>query len=743
MLLRGTLLHQRYQVLQPIGMGGMGTVYKAHDMRLKNTVAVKHLLASTVPEHIEAFRREAQLLARLHHAALPAVHDQFVDDDGHFLVMEYIEGQDFSVMLQHQAGAFDIGLVLSWADQLLDALGYLHSQRPPVIHRDIKPQNLKLAENGQVMLLDFGLAKGSIASLAANVVGHSVYGYTPQYAPIEQVQGTGTDERSDLYSLAATLYHLLAGVPPPSALTRIRARADELPDPLQLIAHYNTQVPGAVDTALRMALALNPDKRPANVAALRSALRSATVLSGIPAVYTPPSDSAHNLELPAQEPMSSQPSLSPGPIVTAPPLKQHGTGEHVTTSTSEPELHRPVTSRMFWQQPLLMSVLLLGVLVVAGFVVLRLSGLTVLPVVSGRRLLTAGVLLYIGFAGMVALYEVVRRRTHTRVLGFHNDSVLSVVFAPNGQLLGSAANDGSVSLWQLGSRPQRITCEGHRGPVRQLCFTPDSRVLISAGDDATVHFWNTNDGSARLVLREHRGPLTSLALTRDGQLLVSGCKAGVLRVWRVRDGRVLYALSEQRSCVQAITIDRAGSKVAAAGEDGNIRVWGLQRGQLLHAFVAHSKPICDLVFSPDGSTLASCAEDTTIQLWRVRDGALLHTLQGHSGPVGGLAFHPDGTILASRSEDGAVKLWRVRDGSMLHTLSANKHYISGIAFVRNGATLVATAWDGSVRLWNVATGKQETRLPGHGKRIFQVAVHPEGESLATGSLDRSVRVWQV
>ncbi len=161
MLTSGTLLHGRYQVLQQIGIGGMGAVYRALDTRLEHMVAVKHMLVSLAPERIEAFRREAQLLARLRHPALPVVTDHFVEPNGHFLVMQYIEGQDLSSMLLARAGAFEVGLVLSWADRLLEALSYLHDQRPQVIHRDIKPQNLKLADGGQIMLLDFGLAKSA------------------------------------------------------------------------------------------------------------------------------------------------------------------------------------------------------------------------------------------------------------------------------------------------------------------------------------------------------------------------------------------------------------------------------------------------------------------------------------------------------------------------------------------------------------------------------------------------------
>src|SRR5207248_1342599 len=133
--------------------------------------------------------------------------------------MQFVEGPDVEEMRrEREGGSFPAAQVLAWADQLLDALDYLHTQTPPVIHRDIKPQNLKLGARGQVILLDFGLAKGY--STQTTPLAASVVGYTPAYAPLEQIQGAGTDARSDLYSLAATLYHLLTGATPPNALAR-------------------------------------------------------------------------------------------------------------------------------------------------------------------------------------------------------------------------------------------------------------------------------------------------------------------------------------------------------------------------------------------------------------------------------------------------------------------------------------------------------------------------------------------
>src|SRR5207237_2797517 len=135
-----------------------------------------------------AFAREARLLNHLRHSALPRVSDYFADEQGEFLVMEYIAGEDLSEKLKERRAAFPVSEVLNWADQLLDALDYLHTQEPPVIHRDIKPQNLKLTPRNAIVLLDFGLAKGTPMQTKVTATG-SVFGYSRHYAPLEQIQG--------------------------------------------------------------------------------------------------------------------------------------------------------------------------------------------------------------------------------------------------------------------------------------------------------------------------------------------------------------------------------------------------------------------------------------------------------------------------------------------------------------------------------------------------------------------------
>jgi len=273
MLSTDTILQNRYRVVGPLGRGGMGAVYEAFDERLSRTVAVKETLVET-DELRRAFGREARLLANLRHPALPKVLDHFDEGGGLFLVMEFIPGDDLGHLLE-LGRTFAPAEVLRWADQLLDALDYLHGLDPPVLHRDIKPSNLKLVAAGHVVLLDFGLAKGSAGQMNGTGIT-SLLGYSPVYSSLEQMQGTGTDERSDLYSLGATLYHLLTGTRPPDALTRATAVVNGQPDPLQPPQRLRPEVAASVSAALMRAMALDIDSRPRTASEMRAQLHDTT-----------------------------------------------------------------------------------------------------------------------------------------------------------------------------------------------------------------------------------------------------------------------------------------------------------------------------------------------------------------------------------------------------------------------------------------------------------------------------------
>jgi len=270
-----TMVQSRYLVVQPIGKGGMGEVYLAVDQRLGSAVALKRTKFDADSPLAGAFEREARILARLRHPVLPKVSDHFADPDGQFLVMEHISGDDLDKRLSTANKPFPVSWVMFWADQLLDALNYLHSHNPPIIHRDIKPQNLKLTDDNHIILLDFGLSKDFETGSKEAPAAGSVVGYSPHFASMEQVRGTGTDARSDLYSLSATLYQLLSNTVPPDSLTRAEAILGGENDPLPPLSVINPEVTKAISDVILMGMSVRQDQRWASAAEMQKALRRA------------------------------------------------------------------------------------------------------------------------------------------------------------------------------------------------------------------------------------------------------------------------------------------------------------------------------------------------------------------------------------------------------------------------------------------------------------------------------------
>ncbi|HQU94297.1 MAG TPA: serine/threonine-protein kinase, partial [Pyrinomonadaceae bacterium] len=256
----------------------MGEVYLAVDQRLGSAVALKRTFFAGDENLGSAFEREARVLARLRHPVLPKVSDHFGENDEQFLVMEHISGDDLSKRIEANAKPFPLSWVMFWADQLLDALSYLHSHEPPIIHRDIKPQNLKLTDENHIVLLDFGLSKTSTGqtNLASGTGSTgSVVGYTPHYAPMEQIRGIGTSPKSDLYSLSATLYQLMTNTIPSDALTRADGLLNGMPDPIKAPTLLNPEVPPAVSEVILRGMEVSQEKRYSNAREMQKALRKA------------------------------------------------------------------------------------------------------------------------------------------------------------------------------------------------------------------------------------------------------------------------------------------------------------------------------------------------------------------------------------------------------------------------------------------------------------------------------------
>jgi serine/threonine protein kinase len=269
----GTILSDRYLVEYVLGQGGMGAVYFARDQQLSNLpVAVKEMRVQSGDEHlqrqaIEQFRQEAQFLSVLDHPNLVKVFDFFIQNGRYYLVMGYIKGRTLRELLRTQTEFFPLKLLLEWTVQLVDVLHYLHSQNPPILFRDVKPSNIIVDADNRLRLIDFGIARCLHPDEATATFLQGMG--SADYCPLEQYQGVGgTDQRSDIYSLGATLYHLLTLKVPPRA-GELAAENKKVPSPRML----NPSIEPALEDLVVNMMAVYKQDRYGSMTQVRAALQ--------------------------------------------------------------------------------------------------------------------------------------------------------------------------------------------------------------------------------------------------------------------------------------------------------------------------------------------------------------------------------------------------------------------------------------------------------------------------------------
>jgi serine/threonine protein kinase len=669
-LLPNQILNNRYQILALLGQGGMGAVYRAFDQVLQRPVAIKEHIPdpNATPQGLAQaraqFQREAQVLANLHHDNLPRVTDYFSFGGNEYLVMDLIEGMGLDQVVQ-QHGAISEGAVRAWMNQVLDALIYIHSQNPPVIHRDIKPANLILKPDGKVTLVDFGLVKLLDPNNPRTLSAMRAMG-TPEYAPIEQFSpGMHTDARSDIYSLGATMYHLLSGRPPLDVPRR-------LVDPTQMpnLRAINPNVSPQMEGVVHKALEIQPQNRFQSAAEMKQALATTVSASG------------------AQTSTHYVPPPPPPPRQTSAPLF-------------------PVLVGIAGAVVVLLCVVL-AIAVMArqpNSVALAPTSTTAVPTATPLVIVVTATPIPTPTATATAQVPVISPENAAQIrelatLSGHTGSVRSVAFAPDGRTLASGSSDRTIKLWDVASGREVRTLSGHTDDVWSVAFAPDGRTLASGADDNTIKLWDVASGREVRTLSGHTASVLSVAFAPDGRTLASGSVDKTIKLWDVTGGREVRTLSGHSAWVSCIAFAPDGLTLAS-GSWQEIKFWDVASGREVRTLSGYTNEVHIVAFAPDGRTLASGLWDRTIRLWDVTSGREVRTLRGHTASVFSVAFAPDGRTLASGSSDNTIKLWDVASGREVRTLRGHTADVRSVAFSPDGRTLASGSDDGTVRLWGI------------------------------------------
>jgi hypothetical protein len=644
----GELVNGRYRLVEIVGIGAMGRVWRAQDVVLDREVAVKEVM---LPPGVHGEKRamlkqrairEARSAARLSHPGIITVHDITEYHDSPAIIMELVPGRSLDEVLR-SAGRLsplrvaEIGLSLVRALQAAHEVG--------IVHRDLKPANVLLCDD-RVIITDFGIA--SLTGEALLTKSGVLMG-TPAFMAPEQARGSAVGPEADLWSLGATLYMAVEGHPPYEGADFLVVLTSLLTRSPQPTAHAGPL------TELLSEL-LNPD-----VAARATTDRAAELL----------------LQLVSEPQVEAVP---PVPVWTAPDRPAVLPAAPVTGPVVRLQTIPPMGPR---QRPSRRNVLLatgLGVVsaaVPAGINLARgpqkkvvaarpgppqpiplptfLSGYD--TAVSSLAFSPTADLLATGSAGdQILLWNTATRRRAGALKG--PSPVSSVAFSQNGGLLAAGSGDRTVWVWNTATMRAAAQLTGHEGPVRGVVFSPDGTLLASCGDDDEVRLWDTTTWKQVRLLEGHQD-VWSVAFSPDGKTLASGGWDHDVRLWNVSDGKSVATLTGHKEAVASVAFSKDGKHLASGSLDQTARLWDPGSHKSTGTLDSHTDIVCSVAFSPDGKTLATGGWDSQTRLWGVDDHRTRTSVRGHVGYVTAVAYSPDGAMLAMAGEDRTVQLWPV------------------------------------------------------------------------------------
>ncbi len=608
----GTVLEGRYQIDRKLGEGGMGQVYLVTHTRLKKQFALKALLRmSDDPreqnQYLEQFETEAQLVARLEHPSLAQVSDFFEENGVHYLVMEYIDGKTLSKVVELAPRPLSQRRVLQWGLELLDVLEYLHNVDPPVIVRDLKPDNIMLANNGGgLKLIDFGIAKQLQAGKQTREIVKGMG--TAEYAPLEQYGQGSTDQRSDLYALGATLYFLLTDSPPPPAWRRA-SEGTPIPDPRTL----NPTVTDGMWEALQAMMALSREDRPANAEAVRRMLKA---------------------EVGKKPQTGGRPKVSQ----TAPKLHPHprpsSNSLHLAVKVLKAEQLRRYTS----------------------------------PIYSLAFSPTHGILA-VG-SSFVHLWDLNRGRIWQKLWRGTGTYPCSVAFSTDGRWLAVGSHDAHIRIFEVKSGKQVQTIQLRKNAffsdrVREVCYAYGSRFLGATSDLSNLRLWDSTTGKESYNRPWHQSGFLATfqqkSLTLDfcnKNLLAVGDSTGTLSLYEASSGKLSERLEAHRRPIQKVRFSPDGAFLVTAGADGKAILWETAQFKKLQVF-DHPGAVESASFSYDCRLLATGCSDCIVRIWDVRKGRELTRLKEHRGSVYAVAFSAVSGLLATGGNDRALRIWEL------------------------------------------------------------------------------------
>lgn len=699
-----------FEVLERIGVGSFGSVWRAYDQKLDRTVALKMPRSGRLnADETERFLREARAAAQLRHPNIVAVHQVGISDDTVFIVSDLISGVSLADHLAVRQMSFRKAAELTAT--IASALEHAHTAG--VIHRDLKPQNIMLDGDQQPHIMDFGLARRHAGDVTVTLDGQ-VLG-SPAYMSPEQANGEShqAGPASDVYSQGVILFELLTGELPfrgnPSTIIH-QVINDDPPDPRKL----NQKVPRDLATICLKCLEKKVKDRYGSAQSLADDLWR--YLNGHPIQARPISRLARGWRWTMRHPaFSLAAALTIGVAVIAPLVaardRQQRHDMHGKLYSADMQL----ASNSYRDGNLNAA---------REFTTKYATPASDLPDHRGFEWYYLQQCL-----GEAASLPRLR----------HDAPVTGLGFSPDGKTLAVASGD-QIHLWDVIDRKHRCALASENGRVLAMAFSPTNSESLALVTEECLVLWDLHDDRRHIKASEELKKATSAAFSPDAKRLAIASDRGLISLLDVQTQAVLEESKVATNRTIAIAFAPDGDTIATSEFGGGVTLYRARDLTTLRHWIAETAQASVIGFNLDQSELIGGGNDAVLTFWDANTGKLRASMRGHKSYISSLTQLPDQEAFATAGRDGVIKLWNATSKRLNSTLRSHTSGITALAYDPNRRLLASASGDGEVILWSTGTPSDANRWI-HGPVVMGTNISPDGNLAVSVCSNGTIRVW--